>query len=86
MKGWVYLETLGCAKNIVDSQVMIGRLLNEGYELTADPEQCDVMIVNTCGFIADAVNESIHRILTLAQLKQAGAPKTLIVAGCLSER
>ena len=82
----IYLETLGCAKNSIDSQIMIGQLLNDGYELIEDPEQSDVMVLNTCAFIKKAVDESIDRILTLSKFKQSGDTKKLIVAGCLSER
>lgn len=82
----IYLETLGCAKNSVDSQIMMGQMLKDGFEIIADAEQSDVMVVNTCAFITKAVNESIERVLLLAKLKKNGQPKKLIVAGCLSER
>ncbi len=82
----VYLETMGCAKNSVDSEIMMGQMLKDGYELTRVPEQSDVMVLNTCAFIAKAVNESIDRILSLSKLKGNSGPKKLIVAGCLSER
>ncbi|MBT3227324.1 MAG: 30S ribosomal protein S12 methylthiotransferase RimO [Deltaproteobacteria bacterium] len=86
MKYRVYLETLGCAKNSVDSEIMMGQMLADGYEMTADVVDSDVMVINTCAFITKAVNESIDRILSLAQIKKKSGHKKLIVAGCLSER
>jgi len=85
MKYRVYLETLGCAKNSVDSEIMMGQMLADGYEMTADVVDSDVMVINTCAFITKAVNESIDRILSLAQIKKKSGHKKLIVAGCLSE-
>jgi len=78
----VYLESLGCSKNLVDSEVMLGKLSE--YELTDSPNLADVIIVNTCGFINSAKEESINRILTLADERKFGS--TLVVSGCLSER
>lgn len=86
MKFKVYLETLGCAKNSVDSEIMMGQMLADGYEMTADPVDSDVLVLNTCAFITNAVDESIDRILSLAKLKHQTGHKKLIVAGCLSER
>ncbi len=86
MKTSFYIETLGCAKNRVDSEIMLGTLLEREFRSTLKPEEADVVIVNTCGFIASAVNESIDRILRLATLKKEGSCKKLVVAGCLSER
>jgi len=82
----IYLETMGCAKNSVDSEIMMGQVLQDGHEMTRDPDDSDVMIINTCAFITSAVNESIDRIISLSKLKGGGGPKKLIVAGCLSER
>lgn len=82
----VYLETLGCAKNSIDSQVMMGQLLNDGFKPVSDPQQSDVMVLNTCAFIKRAVDESIDRILALAGFKEGEASRKLIVAGCLSQR
>jgi ribosomal protein S12 methylthiotransferase len=78
--------SLGCPKNLVDSEVMMGMLAGQGYELTPEAELADVLVVNTCGFIDSARQESVDAILEMAQVKQAGKPKRLIVAGCLVER
>jgi len=78
--------SLGCPKNLVDSEVMMGLLARHGYELTPDREQADVIVVNTCGFIDAAKQESIDTILEMAQYKGAGSCKKLIVTGCLVER
>jgi ribosomal protein S12 methylthiotransferase len=86
MKFRVYLETLGCAQNSVDSEIMMGQILADGYVMTADAANSDVMVVNTCAFITKAVNESIDRILALANIKKTNGQMKLIVAGCLSER
>lgn len=78
--------SLGCPKNLVDSEVMMGLMQRRGYEITADPRQADVLVVNTCGFIDSARKESVDAILEMAQLKQEGSAKRLIVSGCLVER
>jgi ribosomal protein S12 methylthiotransferase len=78
--------SLGCPKNLVDSEVMMGQLKQHGYELTTDREQADVMVVNTCGFIQAAKEESINTILEMAELKDSANLKRLVVAGCLVER
>jgi ribosomal protein S12 methylthiotransferase len=78
--------SLGCPKNLVDSEVMIGLLQAKGHVLTADPKDADVLIVNTCSFIEGAKKESIETILAAAQLKSSGNCRKLIVTGCLSER
>ncbi len=80
------LLSLGCAKNLVDSEVMLGELQHKGYSITADAENADVVIVNTCGFIEQAKEESIEAILDMAALKKSGQIKKLIVTGCLSQR
>lgn len=80
----VFIDTLGCAKNEYDSQVMAAALVDSGFELTDDAFGSDIMIVNTCGFIEDAKKESINRILELAD--EFGEKKKLVVTGCLSER
>lgn len=82
----VGMVSLGCAKNLVDSEVMLGFLVQNGAEVTADPEQADVIIVNTCGFVEDAKQESIETILEMAQLKTTGNLKRLVVAGCMVQR
>jgi ribosomal protein S12 methylthiotransferase len=80
------MVSLGCPKNLVDSEVMMGLLARQGYELTTDSREADVLVVNTCGFIDSARQESVDTILEMAQLKQTGKLKRLIVAGCLVER
>jgi ribosomal protein S12 methylthiotransferase len=78
--------SLGCPKNLVDSEVMIGLLQAQGHTLTPDPAEAEVLIVNTCGFIGDSKKESIDTILAAAQFKNSGSCKKLIVTGCLAER
>jgi ribosomal protein S12 methylthiotransferase len=78
--------SLGCPKNLVDSEVMMGQLKQSGYEITADAEDADTVVVNTCGFIDSAKKESIEAILEAARLKTEGKATRLIVAGCLVER
>lgn len=82
----VGMLSLGCAKNLVDSEVMLGELQREGYSLTPNAEEAEVVIVNTCGFIDKAKEESIEAILDMARLKQEGKVERLIVSGCLSQR
>jgi ribosomal protein S12 methylthiotransferase len=78
--------SLGCPKNLVDSEVMMGQLMARGHELTTYPDQADVLVVNTCSFIDPAKKESIDTILEMAEYKRVGRAKKLIVAGCLVER
>ncbi len=78
--------SLGCPKNLVDSEVMLGTLARQGYSITPHKEDADVIVVNTCGFIDTAKKESIDTILEMAGLKTAGNCKKLVVAGCLAER
>src|ERR1700676_66776 len=78
--------SLGCPKNLVDSEVMMGVLARNGYEFTPRAEEADVLVVNTCSFIAPAQKESIDTILEMAEHKKFGMAKKLIVAGCLVER
>ena len=78
--------SLGCDKNLVDSEVMLGMLTGKGYEITDDENEADVVVVNTCCFIGDAKEESIHNILEMAELSKAGDIKALIVTGCLAQR
>lgn len=78
--------SLGCDKNLVDSEVMLGLLASRGYEMTDDEEQADVIVVNTCCFIHDAKEESIETILDMAEHKKHGKAKALIVTGCLAQR
>ncbi len=82
----VYMHTLGCPKNRVDSEVMLGTLADAGYRLVQEPERADVIVVNTCGFIESAKQESIAAIVELAELKASGRCKQLVVAGCLTQR
>lgn len=82
----VYLVNLGCPKNLVDGEVMLGLLADTGYTLSLDPERAEVLMVNTCSFINEAKEESIETILDLAAYKAHGAEKQLIVTGCLAQR
>ena len=77
---------LGCSKNQVDSEVMLGMLVSDGFELTGDPKKAEVVIINTCGFIEEAKQESIDTILAHGKLKKRGACRVLIAAGCLAQR
>lgn len=78
--------SLGCPKNLVDSEVMMGHLQQHGYQITSDASDAETVVVNTCGFIDSAKKESIDAILEAARLKTEGGAKRLIVAGCLVER
>ncbi len=82
----VYIESLGCAKNQVDSEVMLGCLEKDGFSLHDDINAADIIIVNTCAFIAEATSESIDTILEYAALKRNGSCRCLIVCGCLPQR
>ena len=82
----VSFVTLGCAKNLVDSERALGALEREGFALTTEPAEADLIVVNTCGFIEAAKQESVEEILRLAALKEEGRPRRLVVAGCLSQR
>ena len=82
----IAIASLGCAKNLVDTENMLGFLSNEGYEFTPCPEDAGVIIVNTCAFIGDAKEESINTILDMAEYKNTGECELLIVTGCLAER
>src|SRR3982751_4832569 len=78
--------SLGCPKNLVDSEVMMGTLQQAGYEITNNAEEAETVVVNTCGFIESAKQESIEAILEATRLKQEGKAKRVVVAGCLVER
>ena len=78
--------SLGCPKNLVDGEVMLGMAQAAGHELTADASTADVIVVNTCAFIDNAKEESVDAILEMAQFKRDGSCKKLIVTGCLAER
>jgi ribosomal protein S12 methylthiotransferase len=82
----IYLLTLGCSKNRVDSEIMLGTLVSRGYKLVEKPEQAEVIVVNTCAFIGEAKQESVNAILEMGEHKKAGSCHTLIVTGCLTQR
>lgn len=82
----IALESLGCSKNLVDAEIMMGILNEKGYKLTGNFEEADVILVNTCGFIESAKQESIQTILEFAELKETANLKLLIVTGCLAQR
>ncbi len=82
----VGLISLGCPKNLVDSEVMLGLLRRAGYEITADADQADILIVNTCSFIGPAQEESVEAILEMAERRRQGRAQRLVVTGCLVER
>ena len=82
----VLFISLGCDKNLVDSEMMLGMLARNGYEFTDDEREADIVVVNTCCFIGDAKEESINTILEMAELKRIGDIEMLIVAGCLAQR
>ena len=80
------IVSLGCARNLVDSEVMAGLLRQDNFDLVEEPDGADIVLVNTCGFIDAAKAESVDTILEIGRLKEAGKVKKLIVAGCLSQR
>lgn len=82
----VLFISLGCDKNLVDSEMMLGMLAESGYEFTDDEREADIVVVNTCCFINDAKEESINTILEMAELKKSGDIEILLVAGCLAQR
>ncbi len=82
----VYFLSLGCDKNLVDSEIMLGILGENGFSLTDEPGEAEIIIINTCGFINDANKESVNSILELAEYKKTGVCKALIVTGCMAQR
>jgi len=82
----ILFVSLGCDKNLVDTEMMLGQLSQEGYTFTDDETEAEVIVVNTCCFIGDAKEESINTILEMAELKKQGVLKALIVTGCLAQR
>lgn len=82
----VHFISLGCPKNLVDSEIMAGTLMKEGYSVVSEAEDADTVVVNTCGFIEESKKESIQKILDMAELKQSGKIKKIVVAGCLTQR
>ena len=85
-KSSVYFVSLGCPKNLVDSQVMLGKLEGAKYDIAKEPDQADVIIVNTCSFIQAAKEESIETVLEMANYKEHGKCKALVMSGCLPQR
>ena len=86
MKKKILFVSLGCDKNLVDSEMMLGMLAKHGYEFTDDEQEADFVVVNTCCFINDAKEESINTILEMAELKKSGVVEGLVVTGCLAQR
>src|SRR5271170_2650186 len=82
----VHFLTLGCPKNLADSELMLGALVSSGFSITQNPDDADVLVVNTCAFIEAAKKESIRAILDATEIKQRVAGRRLVVAGCLSQR
>ena len=82
----IHFVSLGCAKNRVDTEIMLGVGEGAGYIFEPDAEAADVIVVNTCGFIGEAKQESVDAILEMAELRASGSCQTLVVAGCLSQR
>jgi ribosomal protein S12 methylthiotransferase len=82
----VHFVSLGCPKNLVDSEMMLGQLLQRGYAVTDSPAEAETVVVNTCGFIEDSKRESIEKILEMSKLKTEGRLKNLVVTGCLAQR
>src|SRR5580765_2951553 len=82
----IHFVSLGCPKNRVDSEVMLGVATGEGFTITDEASEAEVIVVNTCGFVGEAKRESIDTIFELAQMKEHGACEKLVVSGCLSQR
>ena len=82
----IAMINLGCPKNLVDSEVMLGLLAQQGFELSDEAEKAEVVVINTCGFIDAAKQESINTIIEYGKLKKDGNCRVLIAAGCLSQR
>src|SRR5690242_806698 len=82
----VALISLGCPKNLVDSEMMLGHLKTDGYELTTDAADADVIVVNTCGFLGAAAQESVDALLEAAERKKGGKCRAVIAAGCMTQR
>jgi len=82
----VHLLSLGCPKNLADSELMLGALVNAGFEVTLDPDEAQVLVVNTCAFIESAKKESLDAIMEAVAVKRHGAGKRLVVAGCMAQR
>ena len=85
-KGSIAFISLGCDKNRVDSEVMLGLLRESGFDIVSDEAQADIIVINTCCFIKDALEESIETILESAKYKENGRCRGIIAAGCLAQR
>ena len=84
--GVIGVVSLGCPKNLVDSETMLGLIHEDNFEITNDPSEAEIIIVNTCGFIESAKEESINTILQMAEYKKSGSCRHIIVTGCLGQR
>ena len=82
----VHFVSLGCPKNLVDTEIMLGSLMRDGYQVVEEPGDADTVVVNTCGFIEASKKESIDKILEMAELKKGGKVEKVVVAGCLTQR
>ena len=82
----IHITTLGCSKNVVDSEVLSGQLESRQYEIVDKPQDSDVLIINTCGFIEEAKKESIQAIFEALALKKEDPAKKVFIAGCLTQR
>ena len=82
----VHIQTLGCARNDVDSEELAGRLAAGGFVLVDDPAEAETVVVNTCGFIEQAKKDSIDTLLAAADLKESGTTKAVVAVGCMAER
>src|SRR6185312_9323140 len=82
----VHFVSLGCPKNLVDTEIMLGSLMQDGYQVVGEAGDADTVIVNTCGFIEASKKESIDKILEMAELKKGGKVDKVVVAGCLTQR
>ena len=82
----LYFTSLGCSKNLVDSQVMLGYMGLDGFQVVEQPENAEVIVVNTCSFVEAAKQESVETILDLADYKNEGVCEALVVAGCMAQR
>ena len=82
----ICMVSLGCAKNLVDSEMLIGGLKQENYKMVTSSDDADILIINTCGFLDTAREESVEVILDASELRKSGQVKQLLVMGCFSER
>ena len=82
----LHLISLGCPKNKVDAEMMLGQMIKSGYQMTDSPDDADTIVVNTCSFIDEAQEESVQKILNMADLKESGKMKKLVVSCCLVKK